>query len=232
MKKVVVIHQPDFLPWLGFFDRLARADLYIALDHVQFVSGGSRSWTHRDRIKTPAGARWLSLSVQNAPLGTAIREVRLAAGTRWREQNLSLLRENYRQTPHFGDLFPLIEALYRRTDERLVDMNLASIDLLQGLLAIEIPRVLSSSLAPRGSSNEMLVDLLRKCGATHYLSGLGARAYFDGRPFADAGVEVLWQEFSHPVYPQLYGDFVPELSAVDLLFNCGAARSRNILRSC
>jgi hypothetical protein len=78
----------------------------------------------------------------------------------------------------------------------------------------------------------MLVDLLRKCGATHYLSGLGARAYFDGQPFADAGVEVLWQEFSHPVYPQLYGGFVPELSAVDLLFNCGAARSRNILRSC
>jgi hypothetical protein len=232
MKKVVVIHQPDFLPWLGFFDRLARADLYIALDHVQFVSGGSRSWTHRDRIKTPAGARWLSLSVQKAPLGTVIREIRLAAGARWREQNLSLLRESYRQALHFGEVFPSVEALYRRADERMVDMNLASIDLLQGFLGIEIPRVLSSSLAPQGSSNEMLVDLLRKCGATHYLSGLGARAYFDSRPFAEAGVEVLWQEFSHPVYPQLYGDFVPELSAVDLLFNCGAARSRNILRSC
>jgi hypothetical protein len=232
VKKVVVIHQPDFLPWLGFFDRLVRADLYIALDHVQFVSGGSRSWTHRDRIKTPAGPRWLSLSVQKAPLGTAIRDVRLAAGTRWREQNLNLLRENYRQAPYFGEVFPCVESLYGRADERMVDMNLASIDLLQDLLGIEIPRVLSSSLEPQGSSNEMLVDLLRKCGATHYLSGLGARAYLDGLPFAAAGVKVLWQSFRHPVYPQLHGDFVPELSAIDLLFNCGAARSRDMMRNC
>jgi WbqC-like protein family len=231
VKKVVVIHQPDFLPWLGFFDRLAHADLYIALDHVQFVSGGSRSWTHRDRIKTPAGPHWLSLSVQKAPLGTSICDMYLSSGTRWREQNLDLLRESYRKAPYFGEIFPRLEALYGRADARLVDINIASIELLQELLDTRIPRLLSSSLAPQGASNEMLGDLLRKTGATHYLSGLGARAYFDARPFASAGVEVIWQEFRHPVYPQLHGGFVPDLSAVDLLFNCGAARSRDILRS-
>ena len=230
MRKVAVIHQPDFLPWLGFFDRLARADLYIALDHVQFVSGGSRSWMHRDRIKTPTGPRWLSLSVQKAPLGTAIRDVRLVPGERWREQNLALLRESYRGAPFFEELFPRMEALYGRGDERMLALNLASIDLLQELLGISVPRVLSSSLAPVGVRNEMLVDLLRKCGATHYLSGQGARAYFDPRPFAEAGIEVVWQQFRHPVYPQLHGEFVSELSAIDLLLNCGAARSREILR--
>jgi len=231
MSKVVAIHQPDFLPWPGFFHRLLRAELYIALDHVQFVAGTSRSWTHRDRIKTLAGARWLSLSVQKAPLGTPIKEIRLSSDPAWREANLNLVRENYRRAPHYDAIFPRLEALYRRRDERLVDMTLASIDLLRELLDVHTQRRLSSEMTPRGSGNEMLVDLLVKAGATHYLSGVGARAYFDPAPFAAAGIEVLWQEFRQIEYPQQFGDFVPYLSAVDMLFNCGKERSGEILRS-
>jgi hypothetical protein len=227
----VVIHQPDFLPWIGFFQRLLGADLYVALDHAQFVSGSSRSWTHRDRIKTPAGAQWLSLSVQKAPLGTPINRILLSPDPAWRAANLNLLRENYRRAPHFAEIFPRLEALYATPSERLIDLNLASIDLLQELLGLAVPRVLSSTLSPAGSSNDMLVDLLRKCGATRYLSGLGARAYFDPEPFAAAGIEVLWQREGHPSYPQLHGDFVPYLSAIDMLFNCGSVESRRILGS-
>lgn len=228
----MVIHQPDFLPWLGFFHRLSKADLYIALDHVQFVTGTSRSWTHRDRLKTPTGARWLTVSVQKMPLGTPINEIRLSSHPGWRAANLNLIRESYRSAPHFLDIFPRLEALYTRDDEHLVDMTLASIDLVADMLVTTVPRRLSSELSPKGSGNAMLVDLLRKVGATQYLSGLGARAYFDPAPFAAAGIEVLWQEFRHPTYPQLFGDFVPCLSAVDMLFNCGIERSREILRSC
>lgn len=231
MSRLAVIHQPDFLPWAGFFHRLLHADLYIALDHAQFVSGTSRSWTHRDRIKTPHGPRWLSLSVQKAPLGTPICEIRLSPDAAWRQANLNLLRESYRQAPYFDELFPRLEALYQRRDARLVDMTLASIDLLQDLLGLETPRQLSSALAPTGASNEMLVDLLAKAGVTRYLSGIGARAYFDPAPFAAAGIEVRWQSFAHPVYPQLHGEFVPMLSAIDMLFNCGVERSRELLRS-
>ena len=110
-------------------------------------------------------------------------------------------------------------------------MTLASIDLLGDMLGVGVPRKLSSELSPAGGRNEMLVDLLQKVGATHYLSGIGARAYFDPAPYAAAGIEVLWQDFSHPVYPQLHGEFVPNLSAIDMLFNCGIKQSREILRS-
>jgi hypothetical protein len=231
VSRTVVIHQPDFLPWLGFFDRLRRADLYVALDHAQFVSGTSRSWTHRDRIKTAAGPRWLSLSVRKAPLGTPISEILLSPDDRWREANLSLLKESYRGAAHFADIFPGVEALYGARHERLVDMTLASIDLLCKWLDLSIPRQLSSKLEPAGASNEMLVHLLVKCRATHYLSGQGAQAYFDPAPYAAAGIQVTWQEFSPPVYPQLHGNFVPMLSAIDMLFNCGIEKSRSILRS-
>jgi hypothetical protein len=230
--RTVVIHQPDFLPWLGFFDRLRKADLYIALDHAQFVSGTSRSWTHRDRIKTAAGPRWLSLSVRKAPLGTPICEVRLVPDRRWRDDNLNLLRESYQRAPYFGEIFPRVQALYEGSQERLAEMTLDSLDLLCAMLGVSVERRLSSAMSPSGTNNEMLVDLLRKAGATRYLSGQGARAYFRAEPFAQAGIEVQWQAFSHPVYPQGHGAFVPMLSAIDMLFNCGIDESRRILGSC
>jgi WbqC-like protein family len=232
MKRTVVIHQPDFLPWLGFFHRLLHADLYIALDHVQFVTGTSRSWMHRDRIKTAAGPRWLTLSVRKAPLGTPIREILLSPDPSWRDDNLNLLRESYRKAPHFAEVFPRLERLYASGQPRLVDIALDSIALLCEMLDIHVEQSLSSAMAPAGTSNEMLVQLLREVGATHYLSGSGARNYFDPAPFARAGIEVVWQEFAHPSYPQLHGEFVPMLSAIDMLFNCGIVRSRELLRSC
>lgn len=231
MKKVVVIHQPDFLPWIGFFDRFLKADLYIALDHVQFVSGSNRSWTHRDRIKTAAGPRWLTLGTKKAPLGTPINAIELAPGRAWRDANLNQLRESYREAPYFTEVFGELEALYARNDDKLVGMTLASIDMLEHMLDVSPPRLLSSSLSPRGARNEMLVDLLCKVGATHYLSGVGARGYFDPKPFAEAGIEVLWQQEGHPTYSQPHGEFVPYMSAVDMLFNCGIEKSREILRS-
>jgi len=226
----VVIHQPDFLSHLGFFHRFLQADLWVVLDNVQFVSGTSRSWQNRDKIKTPKGERWITVGVQKCPLGTEIRAVQLAR-TGWREDNLNLIRANYGQTPCFGEIMPYLEALYARQDERLMDFTLASVDMLLELFEIRIDRLLASDLAPQGRSNELLVDIIRKTGAQSYLSGLGARGYFDPAPFDAAGIKVLWQDFVHPVYPQLHGPFIPELSSIDLLFNCGIQRSREILRS-
>lgn len=231
MSKTVVIHQPDLLSYLGFFHRFLGADLYVALDHVQFVNGTSKSWTHRDQIKTPRGPKWLTVSVRKAPRDTPINLIELS-DTNWRRENLSLVRENYAGASHFEEVFSELETLYALPCARLVEFTTASIDMLLRLFEIAIPRVLSSSLQPVGQSNDLLVDILRKVGATHYLSGVGARAYFDPRPFARAGIEVIWQDFKHPVYPQLHGGFVPYLSSIDLLFNCGIEESKGILRSC
>jgi hypothetical protein len=230
MSRTVVIHQPDFLPWLGYFQRLLKADLFIALDHVQFVTGTSRSWTHRDMIKTPQGAKWLSLRVQKAPLGTAIRDIQLAPDQEWRTQNLNLIRENYRKAPFFHEIFPRLEALYGQTHTTMAAMNLASLDFLEDMLDIRTPRLISSDMSPQGTSTAMLVDLLKKAGATRYISGLGARSYLDATLMEKAGIELIWQEFRAPVYPQLHGPFVSMLSSIDALFNCGPEETQKMLR--
>ena len=230
MSKVVVIHQPDFMPHLGFFHRLLLADQFIVLDHVQFVTGTSRSWTHRDKIKTSFGEKWLSLSIRKAPMGTLIKEIELSSSVDWVTNNLNLLKQNYSKAPFFDEIFPFITTLYDKPPIYMVDFNLRSIKLIMDLLDIKLPILRSSSLQPNGSSNDLLICLLRKVHATTYLSGCGARAYMQLEKFAQAGIEVVWQNFIHPVYPQQFGNFAPNLSTLDLLFNCGIASSRQILR--
>jgi len=229
-KKIVVIHQPDFMPHLGFFHRFLHADFYIALDHVQYVNGSSRAWTHRDKIKTTQGEKWLTVSVKKAPRETAINRIELSTDNDWRRDNLRLLEQNYRHAPFYGKLMLEIESLYARPFLLMRDFNMASIEMLMDMLDVRIPWVWSSNLDPAGTKNELLVDLLQKVSATHYLSGVGARDYFQPEPFNKTGIEVIWQDFSHPVYTQQFGEFVPYLSALDVLFNHGIKASREILR--
>jgi hypothetical protein len=230
MSRTAVIHQPDFMPYLGFFDRLLHADVLVLLDSVQYVDATSRSWTHRDKIKTPQGERWISLSVKSAARDTPINKIELSDSVDWRRNHLNLLQQNYRKSAFFSEIFPFVQALYDSPYTLLADFNRASIELLMGLLDIQIEILPASRFATHGRSNELLVEILKEVGASRYLSGIGARAYFRPEPFEAAGIEVTWQNFVHPIYPQLHGDFIPHLSSIDLLFNCGIARSRDILR--
>lgn len=232
MKRTVVIHQPDFAPYLGFFHRFLHADLYIVLDHVQFVTGTSRSWTHRDKIKTAAGEKWLTLGIKKAGLGTPINEIELVAGDAWGQSHLALLAENYRKASGYSEIMPIVESLYAEPLKLMRDFNLRWLERLMDLLEVRIPFVLSSDLEPSGKKNALLVNLLEKAGASHYLSGNGARAYMEPEAFMSAGLEVVWQEFEHPVYPQQFGPFIPNLSILDVLFNCGVAGTRTLLRNC
>lgn len=230
--KTLVIHQPDFAPYLGFFHRFLKADLYIALDHVQFVNGTSRAWTHRDRIKTAQGEKWLSVSVKKAPMHTPINQIELATTTDWRQDHLRQFKQHYGSARFYAQTMSRLEPVYAQPWQRLCDFNMALIEVLMDCLDVRIPWLWSSSLAPVGSKNEMLVDLLHKVGATHYISGIGARDYFQPEPFEQGGITVLWQTFTHPVYSQQHSDFSPYLSVLDLLFNQGELAARQILRSC
>lgn len=232
MSRTVVIHQPDFAPYLGFFQRFLHADLYVVLDHVQFVNGTSRSWTHRDKIKTAEGERWLTIGIRKPKLGTPINEVEMMPGTEWIERNLSLLHENYRKSPGWNEVFPVVEDLYSAQFDLLVDFNLHFLKGVMEMLDVQIPMVRSSLLEPSGSRNELLINLLQKVEADRYLSGSGARSYMQPELFEAAGIEVVWQKFDHPVYQQPFGDFMPFLSILDVLLNCGIAESRDILRNC
>lgn len=230
--KTAVIHQPDFLPHLGFFHRLLFADVFVVLDTAQYVDGTSQSWMHRDKIKTPQGEKWLSLSVKKAPRETPISEILLSDAVDWRAGNLNLLLANYKKSPYFHEVFPHVEQLYAFQGERMMDFNMKSIEMLLWLFDIKVPMIFSSILEVLGRQNELLVAILQKIEVRRYLSGLGARNYFDPVPFNMAGIEVVWQEFTHPVYPQLHGAFIPYLSSIDLLFNCGIEESRKILKGC
>lgn len=230
MDKPVVIHQPDFMPYLGFFHRFLNARAWVVLDHVQFLNK-SKGWNKRDKIKTPQGEKWLTVAVKKAPHTSTINQIMLS-DTDWRKENLKLLDLNYRKAPFFGEIMPFVLDLYAYECHDLVGFNMKSLEMLLKLFDIQIEKVFSSNMDIQGTSNEMNVDILKKMNAKSYLSGVGAKAYFDPKPFEDANIEVIWQNFNHPVYPQLYGDFIPYLSSIDLLFNCGMEKSREILRAC
>lgn len=231
MGKTVVIHQPDFLPYLGFFHRFLRVDEWVVLDHVQFLNG-SKSWHNRDRIKTENGPAWLTVAVKKCPQETPINEVELSDEVDWRRGNLNLIRHNYRRAPFFRQIFPMVEELYQTKTGLLSEFNLAGINLLARLFDVEIPHVFSSAMNPQGARTSLLVDLVKKTEASIYLSGVGARDYLEESMFEQEGIRVVWQQFEHPSYSQMFGDFIPYLTSLDLLFNCGTDGSRRILRQC
>jgi hypothetical protein len=230
VSKTVVVHQPDFLPYLGFFHRFLHADTYVALDHVQFVQHSAGAWTHRDKIKTRQGEAWLSLSVKKCTLDTAIKDVTLSDQSSWKASNLNLLRENYGKAPFFAQMFSRLESLYNNRFERMVSFNLALIDMVCDLLNIRIERINSSDLDVAGRKSDMVAAIVGEVGGTRYLSGKGAAAYHDQTPFEGRGIEVIWQRFEHPVYPQQFGNFIPYLSVIDALFNCGPDETSAMLR--
>ncbi len=141
------------------------------------------------------------------------------------------MKQNYKKSDYFKEVFQHIEELYNKNFDKLSDFNLASIEMLNKLFDIKIDIVFSSNLKSTTTKNERLVELLKQVNATHYLSGIGAKDYHDNVPFEKENIEVIWQDFKHPIYPQLHGEFIPYLSSIDLLFNCGIEKSREILRS-
>ena len=228
---IVAIHQPCFLPWLGYLERMARADLFVLLDHVQFERANYQNRTRiRARSGTPGGGhepRWLTVPVLQRSQKERIDEKEIdnrGEGPRhWSAVALNTLRHAYRDAPYADRYLPALREIVSRPWTRLADLNEALLGVLRDAFAIGTPLVRSSSLAVAGAKAELVLDICRAVGATTFLGGMGgSRGYIDAAAFAEAGVRVVWQEFRHPVYRQC-GDtpFMPGLSSLDLLFNCG-----------
>lgn len=229
--KRVVIHQPDFLPYLGFFHRLIHCDTLVFLDNAQFNRGGSKTcWHNRDKIKTTGGEKWLTVSVRKASLGTLINKIKLSDHTAWRKNNLNLIWENYKKAVFFKEIFPYIETIYANDTDSLCQFNIKGLHILMDLFDLKIETRLASELNCRGKANDLVVDILKQLGADTYISGVGAKDYFKPEPFEKARIKIAWQNFTHPLYTQCHGEFIPFLSSIDLLFNCGVKHSRKILQ--
>jgi len=228
--KLVVIHQPDFMPYIGFFDRLVQADIYVVLDNVQYARGNRDHWTNRDRIKTKKGESWITVSVQKKPRGTKINEILLSEDFDWREKCKNLLKENYGRAKYYDELMPYVEEMFDYWCGYLMDFNLNIINIINKLLDIHVETISASAIKAHGCKDELLIDIMKRLRQTRYLSGMGAKAYCNEKLYEQSGIRIIWQEFEHPVYPQLFGDFVPYLSIIDLLCNCGIDISRKIVR--
>ena len=230
---LVAIHQPHYLPWLGYLSRMACADLFVVLDHVQFER---RNYQNRTRVRIAGEARWLSVPVEQRSRDEAIAEKRLDNSLErprhWSRVHCLTLRHAYREAPHLASYLPALQKIYEARYERLVDLNFALLEFLREALAIRTPLLMSSTLAPRGAKSEMVLDLCRRVGARSLLVGLGgSREYLDREAFARAGIGLVFQQFAHPEYRQCgTAPFTPGLSALDLLLNCGP-ESRRILDS-
>ncbi len=210
----VAIHQPHYLPWLGFVAKWAAADLLILLDTVQYEKNG---WQNRNRIKTRHGVRWLTVPV-HAPLGTSLADVTIRTSEPWARRHLATVSHAYARAPYFGRYRDSLAALYAEPWQRLAPLAIATVRWLGAALGVDTPVCLASELpVSTAHPTDRLVELCRAVGATTYLAGADATRYMDLTRFSRAGIAVVGQRYEHPVYAQPYGDFVPFLSVLDLL---------------
>lgn len=221
---VVSCHQPNYLPWIGYFAKMRESDVFVLLDSVQFPRGVCKgtSWVNRNRIKTSDGELWLSVPVKKKGRGLQIiKDVEIENIHKWRENHLLSLFHFYKKAPYFNEYIKGFERIYKKRWDKLVDLNLVLITQISKWLGIKAKVVCSSSLGLNSNKSRMLIDICKKLGADTYISGIGGNKYLDLSAFSDAGITVKHYHFdSHP-YPQFWGDFIPNLSIVDLLFNCG-----------
>ena len=225
---LVAIHQPNFMPWLGYFDRMIRADRFVLLDHVQFER---RNYQNRCMIRLEDDTKWLTVPVVQLSQKETIIDKRVDnpvdfSGTRWWGPNhFQTLRYAYRKSPYFAYYAPKLQEILHARWDKLVELNIATLEFAREALAIDTPLVRSSTLGCHGQKSGLLLDICRRTGATAFLGGMGgSREYLDKEAFADAHMGVAWQQFSHPTYPQAgTAPFMKGLSVLDLLFNCGPA---------
>jgi hypothetical protein len=224
----IAIHQPQYLPWLGYFDKLDSADVFIILDTVQFKK---HEWQNRNRIRTKDkdGWQWLTVPIIDR-FPERIDQVEVNDRTDWQRKHAQALRLHYGKSPHWEPLGPELLSLLASPWARICDLNVAVLDLLCRHLGIATRRVLASTLVSRDEQTGRLIDLCRAVGGTIYLAGQGGAGYMDLDLFTEAGIAVQAQAYIHPEYPQRYTPFASHLSVIDLLFNCGPD-SLKVIRS-
>jgi hypothetical protein len=223
---IVAVHQPQYLPWIGYFDKMRKADVFCYLNDVQYKKN---EWQNRNRIKTVQNWQWLTVPVRYR-FPEKINEVRINHTTHWSKKHLQALKTNYSRAPYFKSYISIFEDTFSREWELVSELNIHLIECLKDALQMKKKTtIISSELTLREEPTDRLIDICKAVGADTYLAGQGGADYMDAARFEENGLKVIMQEFTHPVYPQLFKDFKSHLSIVDLLFNCGP-ESMNVIR--
>ncbi len=220
-ERTVVVVQPSYLPWRGYFDLIRRADTFVFYDDVQYDKHG---WRNRNQIKAATGLQWITVPTHargNVQDHLPIDSIEIDNRSNWRRKHLEAIRHAYRRAPHFESTFALLADGLSNECHRLADFTIALTVRIAESMGLKPAFVRSSNLHVSGSKSERLIETLRQVGATRYVSGPSARAYIEPHRFVEAGIALEYIDYSYAAYPQLHGDFAPFVSIVDLLMMTG-----------
>lgn len=216
----LVISQPMFFPWIGFFEQIKQCDIYVHYNDVQYSKGG---FTNRVQVKSPEGSKWLTVPLKNLYLGQSINEVEVNNQQDWRTSHLELLRRCYETAPHYSEMRKLVENLYEREWDLLYDLSQATLrsvceyfEFFEDKKFIDI-----QDLNVSGTSSERVLATTLKVKADTYITGHGASKYLSHELFENAAIRVEYMDYQKTPYPQLFGEFTPYVSILDLIANVG-----------
>ncbi len=217
---IIAIHQPNFIPWIGYFFKISRCDVFVLLDNVQYTKNG---FINRNRIKTPQGENWLTLPViQSGKFGQDIKDTQIVNKDYTVKKTLASITANYKKAKYYDKYFNEFSNVLNTSDDNLCNLNSSIIKWIAADLDIKTKMIYASELnGITGESTERLVSICKKLNGTDYLAGLGAKKYQEDHLFNSENINVINTPFKHPVYPQLWKEFLPSMSIMDLLFNCG-----------
>lgn len=216
---ILTAHQPSYLPWLGFFHKIALSDIYVHLDSVQFERN---SFTNRNKIKTANSPVWLTIPVAlKGHMGKTIRETEIDNSKNWQKKHWMSLSLNYKKAPFFERYADFFENVYKKEWKYITELDDYMLQWFLKELGIQVDYYQASALPSKGQKAELLLHMSKILKADMFVFGAFGKDYVNREQFAKDGVDVYFQDYKHPVYSQLHGDFLPNMSIIDLLFNCG-----------
>lgn len=223
---IVSIHQPNYLPWLGYFHKIANSDIFVIFDDVQLSRG--KDFVVRNLIKTKGGPKWLRVPVKDKNKMLLINQVKINNELDWSKKHLNSLKSNYQKAPFFITYYEEIEEILSKKNEFLLELNLELIKFFMKILKIDTKIIYSSELNVDTFGTEKILKIIQAVKGDKYLTGegKGSQRYIEGKDdlFKNEGIKMLHQNFQFPYYSQLYDEFIPNLSICDMLFNIGAEK--------
>jgi len=216
---VLTAHQPVYLPWLGLFHKIALSDTYCYFDDVQFLK---KDFNSRNKIKTPNGEIWLTVPVLSKNYREKkIREIEIDNDQNWQKKHWKSICLAYKKAPFFEKYADFLEGIYQKKWRYLADINECMLFWFLKELGIKVNYSKASELNFQGQKSDLVLDMCKKMGAGAYIFGALGRDYAQTEKFEKENIKIYFQDYKHPVYSQMHGDFIPNMSIIDLLFNCG-----------
>lgn len=222
------IHQPNYIPWCGYFYKIFQSDIFVFLDDAQYEKNG---YSDRNTIKTPQGQCYLKIPVKKEGLTTTYNDTFLKDELRWREKHLKTIEMNYKRTSYYDEIMPYLKELYYAKCSTLSEFNINVISELSYLMGLKTRFVRSSELEITGRSTERLINIIQSLNGDTYISGNGAIKYQDEKLFKENKIILQYSNFLHPIYEQQWGGFLTNLSILDILFNNGLKKTAEIIEN-